>query len=281
MDPHPHGRYKRFSTEDLSRLDLLQKGSPGENLLQTLNTLGAVSLADLAKKAGIPIAETIDLLRTGESAQEFLILKGDPNSVRGDSIVIGQTFWAVLSQKAVNLLGEYHRAYPLRVGIPKEEFRAKLKLSSMEGQLFFPRWQAEGLIKDHGTTISLASHRIELNTTQKKSAAQLLLKFADSQSSPPSVKECQQEVGEEVYAVLVSQGDLVQLNPEVVIASGVYLQWKKDTLDYLQKEGKVTVAEFRDRNSTSRKFALAFLEDLDAKGITRREGDYRVLGRGD
>jgi selenocysteine-specific elongation factor len=281
IDPHPRGRYKRFSAEDLSRLELLQKGSPGENLLQTLNTIGVVTLADLVKKTGIPISESIEFIRTGDFVHEFLILKGDPNSLRGESIVIGRIFWVELSQKAANLLGEHHRAYPLRLGIPKEEFRAKLKLSSAEGQLLFPRWQADGLIKDHGTTISLASHRIELDSAQKKSANQLLRKFTDSQSSPPSVKECQQEVGEEVYMVLVSQGDLVQLNPEVVIASGVYLQWKKDTLEYLQKEGKVTVAEFRDRNSTSRKFALAFLEDLDAKGITRREGDYRVLGRGD
>ncbi len=243
--------------------------------------MGVVSLADLAKKTGIPISVSIELIRTGESSHEFLILKGDPNSLRGDSIVIGRIFWAEVSQKAANLLGEYHRAYPLRLGIPKEEFRAKLKLSSTEGQLLFPRWQADGLIKDHGTTISLASHRIELDSAQKKSANQLLRKFTDSQSSPPSVKECQQEVGEEVYAVLVSQGDLVQLNPEVVIASGVYQLWKEDTLEYLKKGGRITVAEFRDRNSTSRKFALAFLEDLDAKGITRREGDYRVTARGD
>jgi selenocysteine-specific elongation factor len=281
IDPHPRARYKRFSAEDLSRLDLLQKGSPGENLLQTLNTMGVVSLADLAKKTGIPISETIELIRTGESAHEFLILKGDPNSQRGDSIVIGRVFWAELSQKAVNLLGEYHRVYPLRLGIPKEEFRAKLKLSSTEGQLLFPRWQADGMIIDHGTTISLASHQIELNPIQKKAAVELLQKFTDSKSSPPSVKECQQEVGEEVYAVLVSQGALVQLNPEVAIASGVYQLWKEDTLEYLKKSGRITVAQFRDRNNTSRKFALAFLEDLDAKRFTRREGDYRVQTRGD
>jgi selenocysteine-specific elongation factor len=281
IDPHPRGRYKRFSAEDLSRLELLQKGSPRENLLQTLNLMGAVYLIDLAKKAGIPFPKTLELLNNGDSDQDFLILKGDPNSLRGDSIVIGFSAWSALSEKAANVLAEYHRSYPLRLGIPKEEFRAKLKLSNTEGQLFFPRWKADGLIKDHGTSISLATHQIALDPVQKKSATHLLKKFADSQFSPPSVKECQQEVGEEVYAVLVSQGDLVQLNPEVVVGSGVYKQWKADTLDFLKKKGKVTVAEFRDRNTTSRKFALAFLEDLDAKGITRREGDYRVLGRGD
>ncbi len=166
-------------------------------------------------------------------------------------------------------------------GCQRKSSAAKLKLSSNEGQLFLSRWQADGLIADHGKTISLASHQVELNSNQKKSAATLLQKFNDPHSTPPSVKECQQEVGEEVYAVLVSQGELVQLNPEVVISSKVYKLWHQATIDLLKTNGKITVAEFRDTQQTSRKFALAFLEDLDAKGITRREGDYRVLNRGD
>jgi selenocysteine-specific elongation factor len=36
---------------------------------------------------------------------------------------------------------------------------------------------------------------------------------------------------------------------------------------------------FRDRLSTSRKFALAFLEYFDAQGITKRKGDVRTLGK--
>ncbi len=281
IDPHPRGRYKRFSQSDLNRLETLQKGSPGENLLQTLNSMGAVHLSELAKKAGIPIALAVDLLGSPELTEGYLVLKGEANLLRGDSVLIGKSAWMVLSQKAVALLGEYHHAFPLRLGMPKEEFRAKLKLSSAEGQLFIARWQADGLIADLGTTISLASHQVELNSTQKKSAAMLLQKFNDPRSAPPSVKECQQEVGGEVFAVLVSQGELVQLNPEVVISSRVYVQWHQSTIDLLKSSGKITVAEFRDTLQTSRKFALAFLEDLDAKGTTRREGDYRVLNRGD
>jgi selenocysteine-specific elongation factor len=281
IDPQPRGRYKRFSQPDLDRLETLQKGSPGENLLQTLNSIGAVHLNELANKVGIPIPLAVDLFGSADLAKGYLVLKGEGNSLRGDPILIGRSTWTALSQKAAALLGEYHQAYPLRLGMPKEEFRGKLKLSSNEGQLFILRWQADGLVADHGKTISLASHQVELNSNQKKSAATLLQKFYDSHSAPPSVKECQQEVGEEVYAVLVSQGELVQLNAEVVISSKVYEQWHQATIDYLKTNGKITVAEFRDTLQTSRKFALAFLEDLDAKGVTRREGDYRVLNRGD
>ena len=39
----------------------------------------------------------------------------------------------------------------------------------------------------------------------------------------------------------------------------------------------ITVAQVRDLFDTSRKYALALLEYLDAKGVTRRAGDERVL----
>jgi len=40
----------------------------------------------------------------------------------------------------------------------------------------------------------------------------------------------------------------------------------------------VTVAQVRDRYGTSRKYALALLEHLDAVGVTVRVGDERKLG---
>ena len=45
----------------------------------------------------------------------------------------------------------------------------------------------------------------------------------------------------------------------------------------LEKNGQITLAEVRDLFNTSRKYAQALLEHLDAKGITVRNGDYRKL----
>jgi selenocysteine-specific elongation factor len=39
----------------------------------------------------------------------------------------------------------------------------------------------------------------------------------------------------------------------------------------------VTVAEIRDLLGTTRKYAVPFCEYLDRVGVTRREGDLRVL----
>ena len=43
--------------------------------------------------------------------------------------------------------------------------------------------------------------------------------------------------------------------------------------------GRVTLAQVRDRLGISRKFAQGLLEALDARGVTRRVGDERILRR--
>jgi selenocysteine-specific elongation factor len=39
-----------------------------------------------------------------------------------------------------------------------------------------------------------------------------------------------------------------------------------------------TVAQFRDRTGATRKFALPLLNELDARGVTRRRDDVRIAG---
>ncbi len=52
---------------------------------------------------------------------------------------------------------------------------------------------------------------------------------------------------------------------------------ERRTLAALRERGRITVAEFRDLLGTSRKYAMPLLEWFDARGITRREGDFRML----
>jgi selenocysteine-specific elongation factor len=47
----------------------------------------------------------------------------------------------------------------------------------------------------------------------------------------------------------------------------------------IEAHGSIALAELRDLLGTSRKFAQAHLEQLDADGVTRRDGDVRVLRR--
>ncbi len=46
---------------------------------------------------------------------------------------------------------------------------------------------------------------------------------------------------------------------------------------HLIAQKTITVAQVRDLFNTSRKYALALMEYLDAQGVTKRQGDERVV----
>ena len=46
---------------------------------------------------------------------------------------------------------------------------------------------------------------------------------------------------------------------------------------FMEKNGKMQVSEFRDLSELSRKQAVAVLEYMDKKNISKRIDDYRVL----
>ena len=81
----------------------------------------------------------------------------------------------------------------------------------------------------------------------------------------------------ELLNFLIEQGKVVRVSEDIVFAASAYEEMVARVTDYIKSHGKITVAEVRDIFKTSRKYALAMMEYLDAQKITRRVGDERVL----
>ena len=70
-------------------------------------------------------------------------------------------------------------------------------------------------------------------------------------------------------------GKINQVSP--YLASVLYALDRFEAKEKMEEDGSITVAQVRDMFQTSRKYALALMEHLDAIGVTKREGDQRVL----
>lgn len=198
-------------------------------------------------------------------------------SGNSDVLVIARSQWEdllVMTQKEVQ---EYHRQYPLRPGIPREELKSKLKLTPRTFSAWIKKANLEGLLVDANTVVALSGHAVRFSPAQQARVNALLAKFAAAPYAPPSIKECQAEVGEEVFNALIALGQLEQVSAEVVFRRQDYDDLLAAVRRQLEQEGTLTVAQFRDRFNTSRRYALAFLEHLDALNVTRRDGDLRRL----
>ena len=125
--------------------------------------------------------------------------------------------------------------------------------------------------------IALTNFKIQLNSKQDQIYQSFIRHLESELFTPPSVKQAVSELGEDLYAYLVDQ-DLIKLvSPDVFFYHTAY----QKMLDWVRSEillkGIDHRGGFRDHFSTSRKYALAFLEYLDRINITKRNGDDRVL----
>ncbi|MEO5887904.1 MAG: SelB C-terminal domain-containing protein, partial [Anaerolineales bacterium] len=94
------------------------------------------------------------------------------------------------------------------------------------------------------------------------------------------VKEIRQgDVGEEILNALLEMDELKMVSPDVIFRRVDYDFMVMQIRAKLTENGRITLAEVRDLFNTSRKYAQALMEYLDAKGITTRDGDFRKLSK--
>ncbi len=105
----------------------------------------------------------------------------------------------------------------------------------------------------------------------------MLRTFEKNPYATPSLKECQGEAGEEVVNALIELGELVAVSQDVLFRKKDYDALVEKIRAAIQANGEITLAEARDTFGTTRKYAQALLEHLDAIGITVRTGDSRKL----
>jgi selenocysteine-specific elongation factor len=78
------------------------------------------------------------------------------------------------------------------------------------------------------------------------------------------------------FETLLARGVLVKVGD--ALYRGTQIERAHERVDtFITANGKMTMAEFRDLLETSRKYAVPLLEWFDARGITVRSGDYRML----
>ena len=77
---------------------------------------------------------------------------------------------------------------------------------------------------------------------------------------------------------LASEGKVVRISSELHFSAGAMAGAREALTAHLRAHPTgATAAELRDALGVSRKYAIPLLEYFDAQGLTRREGDVRML----
>lgn len=287
VDPQPKGRHKRFSEEILKSLEALTRGTPAEVLLQASLALGAAPLRDVVARSSLDEETARQALEELVTGGHLLLLehtRPETPALQSDTLVASLGLWEQISARAGQELTSFHRTFPLKQGMPREELKSRLKSVTRGSNRLFTaalrKLLAQGALLETGPLVSLPEHAIRFTAEQERAIARLLARFAAAPYSPPSSKEVQSDVGEDVFAALLEQGRLVAVAQDVVFRPEDYQHMVAEVRRLLGKQITITAAQVRDHFGTSRRYALALLEHLDASGVTVREGDVRRLKTG-
>ena len=264
-------RHKRFDAPVVDRLSVLVEGLPEEVLLKALEAIEPSSWKKVVEESGVSAEEA-------ENALQGLLERGDLKAL-GDGEVIGGTVlysgrgWGRVIERSKEAVGSYHKQFPLRSGLPKEELRSRLGLG---GQVFgkvVGKLVQEDVMVEEGSVVRLPGHSRVLSGKQQAEVEKYLSALEAQPYSPPT----DLGINGELVAGLVDEGKVVKVNQDVVFSAGAYEEMRDRIVEEAKTEGKINVGRVRDMFDTSRKYALALMEYLDQQKITRRVGDDRVL----
>lgn len=277
VDHQPKGRHKRFDENNLRSLESLLQGSPSDILLETVLGLNVAGIKEIVSRSHLEaqIAQQAvqALLNTGALVQ---LEKGEP-IVTSDLLFTALPHWNTLRDKTVQLIETYHNAYPLRRGVPREELKSRLKLTQRTFNAVINKLITEDYVADRSAFLAKPEHEIKFNEQEQAKVQALMRRFDASPFSPPSVKECQSDVGEEIMSALIELRELVTVSSDVAFRKKDYDLMEAEIRKVIIRNGKISLAETRDLFQTSRKYAQALLEYFDAVGVTLRDGDFRRL----
>ena len=277
VDPVPKGRHRRFAKRLIERLESLSAGTPEEILAQTLADLGEASVDMLAAASALDQATTLNHLAALRDAGEVFIVDGESDSTSHGAIYASRAFCENLEARLLAALQSYHQRFPLRQGMPREDLRSRVRASPAAYRFVLEKLARAERVHLDRALVAAAGHEVRFNPSQEADVQRQMERFASQPYSPPSLKQVRDDLGDEVLDALLAQGQLVLVSPEVAFRRADYEHMLSVVREMGATPEGLTVASFRDRFKTSRKYALAFLEHLDAIGVTVRVGDGRRL----
>jgi len=273
LDPLPR-RHKRFEEKALQILEVLEDGDPSELFRQNLREAGYL---------GLPMSEAM-----GQ--------QDDPEAVQVGKRLYFRGLVEELSTKIAELVTAYAKKFPLRLGIPKEEARRKVKFkggtnewtaitqSLSENAIWVVVGDRIGLT-DQGPALTAAMDKAVAEAARELQTFGLDWPGLDNwaEDSPvfkaaatdPDLDEFKPA---EVARHLIDHGHAAAINNEYLVAAEAWRELRRKLNDHFTAETEMAFATFRELSGLTRKLGIPMLEYLDQTGVTVRKGDIRVAG---
>ncbi len=277
-------KIRRRHVEMLERIEKLWTGSAEDRALTVgwFRGFSGFDVIDLVRGANLDPDSARHLIEQLKVRGELV----DLSVSAARRLLLHKDMVLELDQRILTTLGRMHEQFPLMSAHDRKKVQSQLDYvgdDNLVNAAVDRLLQQRRLVGDL-RRIARADHKAKLSGTLRKLKDKVVEEFKQARFSPPEPDSFAGQAGgnvgslKDMFEVCVADGDLVHVSGDIYLHSEVEAGMRRTIHDRLARGGGLTVAEIRDLLGTSRKFAVPFCEYLDRVGVTRREGDLRVLG---
>ena len=199
------------------------------------------------------------------------------------SILIHADFLKKAREEILDTLTRYHKKFPLKEGLIKEELRSRTE-GADNAKLFnhlVLQLAREGIIVQDKEIVRLKDHQVTLAQDQEEIRRELEKIYIKSGLQPPYFQEIKEKfpgnTGAEVLEVMVKEGDILKVKEDLYFHRKAIDGLKSELIAFLKNNGEITTPQFKEMTGASRKYTIPVIEYFDRTQVTVRVGDTRVL----
>lgn len=277
IEEHPQ-KHKRYKEEVLENLELQQSSSPIEivenYILRTMKILNKKELLQTINMDKNQLVINLEKL-----INENIIIELE-------DYVIHIENEKILGDKINEYLRKYHKKYPLRLGVTKEELRTQIS-PDIPSRVFFALLNnlstAKKLMLHSNQYVSMTHFKAEPQGEQKHQISKLFSILENQGMQATNIMELcnsakiHEKDRTELIEYLQKNQEIIALSEKLFITYVAFTKAKEKIINYLNESQEMTVSEAKDILGVNRKTIIPILELFDQQKITKREGDKRIL----
>lgn len=270
---------KRFSETALSELKALNSG----NLTEITEQFVLASRFDGVAHSQLPFLTNASRKKLEEIMKALQAKKRIIQYDKEKGTLIHADYLKKARDQILSILDQYHKDFPLKAGLLKEELRSRTA-GTGDSKLFnflITQLGQEGIVIQEKEILRLKEHHVTLAQDQEKVRQQIQEIYLKGALQPPYFKELTGKFpgnsGADVLQVMVKDGILIKVKEDLYFHKDVIEELKERLVAVLKEKGELDTPQFKDMTGASRKYTIPLLEYFDITQLTMRIGDKRVL----
>jgi len=273
---------KRFRQDNKQIFKTYRENIPEELAMLHIreNGYNGLTLERLGVKMGIFGKRLKKIVQAPLSSRELILIDQDKQRM------VAGTVYTKLAEKLTTILSAFHKEYPLKAGLSKEELRSRLYrgLDQRLFQFLLNDLLKKDIIVQDQALIRMADHRISLKDEEKTLRHELESFYRQADLASPTLKEVLEKFSsypqpliKEVLKLLTDDGQLVKVKEDLYFYGPGLAELQEKLVAHLLKKNEIDMPAFKDMTGLSRKYSVPLLEYFDQIKITIRVGDKRIL----